>query len=82
VGKADNSEDRGWRMEEVGKENNSKSLFRFVEETNYANLIGFEDFLMQLSITKDGHIRLLQSTLKQLTIFHGLMSFFIGPFYY
>jgi hypothetical protein len=47
----------------------SKSLLTFLEKTDYDNLMSFEDFLMELKITEDEYIQLLQSTLKQPTIF-------------
>jgi hypothetical protein len=47
----------------------SKYLLTFLEKTNYDNLMSFEEFLMELKIIEDEYIQLIQSTLKQPTIF-------------
>jgi hypothetical protein len=47
----------------------SKSLFTFLEQGDFDDLMTFEDFLVQLKLTEDEYIQVIQSTLKQPTIF-------------
>jgi hypothetical protein len=47
----------------------SKSLFTFIEERDFNELMSFKDFLVELNLTEDEYIEVIQSTLKQPTIF-------------
>jgi hypothetical protein len=47
----------------------SKSLFAFLEQRDFDDLMSFEDFLAELNLTEDEYIQVIQSTLKQPTIF-------------
>jgi hypothetical protein len=47
----------------------SKSLFSFLEQQDFDDLLSFEDFLAELNLTEDEYIQVIQSTLKQPTIF-------------
>jgi hypothetical protein len=47
----------------------SKSLFTFLEQRDFDDLMSFEDFLVELNLTEDEYIQVIQSTLKQPTIF-------------
>jgi hypothetical protein len=47
----------------------SKCLLTFLEKKNYDDLTRFEDFLMQIELTEDEYIQLIQCTIKQPAIF-------------
>jgi hypothetical protein len=47
----------------------SKSLFAFLEQGDFDDLMSFQDFLAELNLTEDEYIQAIQSTLKQPTIF-------------
>jgi hypothetical protein len=47
----------------------SKSLFAFLEQGDFDDLMSFQDFLAELNLTEDEYIQGIQSTLKQPTIF-------------
>jgi hypothetical protein len=47
----------------------SKSLFALLEQRDFHELMSFEDFLEELNLTEDEYIEVIQSTLKQPTIF-------------
>ena len=47
----------------------SKSLFAFLEQGDFDDLMSFKDFLGKLNLTKDEYILVIQSTLKQPTVF-------------
>jgi hypothetical protein len=52
-----------------------KSLFAFLEQRDFDDLMRFQDFLAELNLTEDEYIQCIQSTLKQPTIF--LKFFFL-----
>jgi hypothetical protein len=47
----------------------SKSLFAFLEQQKFDELMRFDDFLTELNLTEDEYIQAIQCTLKQPTIF-------------
>jgi hypothetical protein len=47
----------------------SKSLFAFLEQGDFDDLMSFDDFLTELNLTEDEYIQAIQCTLKQPTIF-------------
>jgi hypothetical protein len=47
----------------------SKSLFAFLEQGDFDDLMSFQDFLAELNLTEVEYIQCIQSTLKQPTIF-------------
>jgi hypothetical protein len=47
----------------------SKSLFAFLEQRDFDELMSFDDFLTELNLTEDEYIQAIQCTLKQPTIF-------------
>ena len=61
-------------IEPIGLEDNvliekSKYLFAFLEQQDFDELMSFEDFLEELNLTENWYIHVIQSTLKQPTIF-------------
>jgi hypothetical protein len=47
----------------------SKSLFAFLEQGDFDELMSFNDFFTELYLSKDEHIQAIQCTLKQETLF-------------
>jgi len=47
----------------------SKSLFAFLEQGDFDDLMSFQDFLEELNLIEANHIQCIQSTVKQPTIF-------------
>jgi hypothetical protein len=47
----------------------SKSLFAFLEQREFDELMSFDDFLTELNLSEDEYIQAIQCTLKQPTIF-------------
>ena len=47
----------------------SKSLFAFLEQGEFDELMSFDAFLIELNLLEDEYIKAIQCTLKQPTIF-------------
>ena len=47
----------------------SKSLFTFLEQQDFDELMSFNNFLTELNLTEDEYIQAIQCTLKQPTVF-------------
>ena len=56
----------------------SKSLFAFLEQGDFDDLMNFQDFLPKLNLIEDEYIQCIQSTLKQPTIFLKFFFLHIG----
>jgi hypothetical protein len=56
----------------------SKSLFPFLEQRDFDDLMSFKYFLEELNLIEDEYIQVIQSTLKQPTIFLKRKLSYIG----
>jgi hypothetical protein len=54
----------------------SKSLFAFLEQGDFDELMNFDDFWTELNLSEDEYIQVIQCTLKQPTIFLKRKLFF------